>query len=89
MNTIKGPAIFLAQFAGDDAPFNCMDSIAAWAANLGYQGVQLPSVDARLFNMKRAADSPPANTLRRPRYAAPRFIARPILWPARPLKADG
>ena len=57
MNTIKGPAIFLAQFAGDDAPFNCLDSIAAWAANLGYKGVQLPSWDARLIDLKRAAES--------------------------------
>ena len=39
MKTIKGPAIFLAQFAGDTAPFNSLDSIAAWAAGLGYKGV--------------------------------------------------
>jgi predicted dehydrogenase len=30
--TIKAPAIFLAQFAGDTAPFNMLDSIAKWAA---------------------------------------------------------
>ncbi|TVP49184.1 MAG: sugar phosphate isomerase/epimerase [Halomonas sp.] len=57
MKTIKGPAIFLAQFAGDEAPFNSLDSIAAWAAGLGYQGVQIPSWDARLINLKRAAES--------------------------------
>lgn len=57
MKTIKGPALFLAQFAGDDAPFNSLDSIAAWAAELGYQGVQIPSWDARLFDLKRAAES--------------------------------
>lgn len=57
MKTIKGPALFLAQFAGDDAPFNSLDSIAAWAAGLGYQGVQIPSWDARLFDLKRAAES--------------------------------
>ena len=27
MKTIKGPAIFLAQFMGDEAPFNSLDSI--------------------------------------------------------------
>jgi len=32
MRTIKGPAIFLAQFAGDAAPFDSLDAIAAWAA---------------------------------------------------------
>lgn len=57
MKTIKGPALFLAQFAGDEAPFNSLDSIAAWAAGLGYQGVQLPSWDARLIDLKRAAES--------------------------------
>ncbi len=57
MKTIKGPAIFLAQFAGDTAPFNSLDSIAAWAAGLGYKGVQIPSWDARLFDLKKAAQS--------------------------------
>ena len=57
MKTIKGPAIFLAQFAGDAAPFNSLDAIAKWASGLGYKGVQVPSWDARLFDLKRAADS--------------------------------
>src|SRR2546425_11098492 len=57
MTTIKGPAIFLAQFAGDAAPFNSLKSIAAWAAKLGYKGVQIPSWDARLFDLRRAAES--------------------------------
>jgi sugar phosphate isomerase/epimerase len=57
MRTIKGPAIFLAQFAGDAAPFNNLKGIAAWAARLGYKGVQIPSWDARLFDLKRAAES--------------------------------
>lgn len=57
MKTIKGPALFLAQFASDNAPFNSLDSIAAWAAGLGYKGVQIPSWDARLFDLKRAAES--------------------------------
>ena len=43
MKTIKGPAIFLAQFVGEDAPFNSLDSIAAWAADLGYKGIQAVS----------------------------------------------
>ncbi len=57
MNAIKGPGIFLAQFAGDAAPFNDLASISKWAAGLGYKGVQIPSWDARLFDLKRAADS--------------------------------
>jgi sugar phosphate isomerase/epimerase len=57
MKTIKGPAIFLAQFAGDTAPFNTLDSIAKWAAGLGYKGIQMPSWDARLFDLAKAASS--------------------------------
>jgi len=57
MRTIKGPAIFLAQFAGDSGPFNSLSSIARWAADHGYLGVQIPSWDARLFDLKRAAES--------------------------------
>jgi sugar phosphate isomerase/epimerase len=57
MKTIKGPAIFLAQFAADSAPFNSLDSITKWAAGLGYKGVQIPSWDARLFDLKQAANS--------------------------------
>jgi sugar phosphate isomerase/epimerase len=57
MKTIKGPAIFLAQFAGDAAPFNTLDSIAKWASGLGYKGIQMPSWDGRLFNLKNAAES--------------------------------
>lgn len=57
MRTIKGPGIFLAQFAGDAAPFNSLDSIADWAASLGYKGIQIPSWDGRLFDLRLAAES--------------------------------
>lgn len=57
MRTMKGPAIFLAQFAGDEAPFNSLDSIARWVASLGFVGVQMPSWDARLFDLEKAAES--------------------------------
>ncbi|MDZ4134364.1 MAG: sugar phosphate isomerase/epimerase family protein, partial [Paracoccaceae bacterium] len=57
MKTMKGPALFLAQFAGDDAPFNSWTSITRWAADCGYVGVQVPSWDARLFDLSLAAAS--------------------------------
>ncbi|WP_114970944.1 sugar phosphate isomerase/epimerase family protein [Rhodoferax ferrireducens] len=57
MKTIQGPGIFLAQFAGDAAPFNSLPAIAEWAALLGYRAVQIPTWDARLFNLARAAES--------------------------------
>ncbi len=55
--TMKGPAIFLAQFAGDAAPFNSLAAITRWAGSLGYKGVQIPSWDARLFDLAKAASS--------------------------------
>jgi sugar phosphate isomerase/epimerase len=57
MKTLKEPAIFLAQFMGDDAPFNSLDSIAKWVADKGFKGVQIPSWDGRCFDLKKAAES--------------------------------
>ena len=57
MKTIKGPALFLAQFAGDRAPFDTWDGITRWAADCGYVGVQVPSWDGRLFDLGKAAES--------------------------------
>ena len=57
MQTIKGPALFLAQFAGDAAPFNSWPAITRWAADCGYEGVQVPSWDGRLFDLDKAASS--------------------------------
>ena len=57
MKTIRGPGIFLAQFAGDAAPFNSLKGIAGWAAGLGFTGVQIPTWDRRLFDLKLAAES--------------------------------
>ena len=54
---MQGPAIFLAQFAGDTAPYNSLASITRWAASLGYQAVQIPTWDKRLFDLERAAES--------------------------------
>lgn len=57
MKAIKGPALFLAQFGGDEAPFNSWDSITKWAADCGYIGVQVPTWDANLIDLDKAATS--------------------------------
>ncbi len=57
MTTIKGPAIFLAQFLGNQPPFNELKSICQWAKNLGYIGVQIPTNDPRCIDLKKAAES--------------------------------
>ncbi len=55
MTTIKGPAIFLAQFIGDEPPFNSLENICQWASALGYKGIQLPTLDARFIDLEKAA----------------------------------
>ncbi|MGR3342381.1 MAG: sugar phosphate isomerase/epimerase family protein [Paracoccaceae bacterium] len=56
-DSIKGPGLFLAQFAGDDPPFNTLPGICKWASDIGYKGVQIPTFDARLFDLDKAAGS--------------------------------
>ncbi|MGO7401289.1 sugar phosphate isomerase/epimerase, partial [Rhizobium ruizarguesonis] len=50
MKTIKGPGLFLGQFAGDTAPFNSWDAITKWAADIGYKGVQVPTWASQLID---------------------------------------
>ena len=57
MKTVKGPAIFLAQFMGDEAPFNSLANICEWVANLGYKGIQIPTWDSRCIDLEKAASS--------------------------------
>jgi sugar phosphate isomerase/epimerase len=54
---MKGPAIFLAQFMGDEAPFNNLESICKYMARLGYKGVQIPTWDPRCVDLKKLAES--------------------------------
>ncbi|GGP25926.1 sugar phosphate isomerase/epimerase family protein [Silvimonas amylolytica] len=56
MKTIKGPAIFLAQFMGDKPPFDTLPRLAHWAASLGYEAIQVPA-DPRLIDLATAATS--------------------------------
>lgn len=57
MKTIKGPGIFLAQFLGDQPPFNELKTICKWASDLGFKAVQIPTWDARCIDLKLAAES--------------------------------
>lgn len=57
MKTIKGPAVFLAQFVEDTPPFNTLKGICEWAKELGYKGVQIPTWESRLIDVKKAAES--------------------------------
>ena len=57
MTTVLGPGIFLAQFLGDQPPFNDLKSICQWANNLGFVGVQIPTWDSRCIDLQKAAES--------------------------------
>jgi sugar phosphate isomerase/epimerase len=57
MKTIKGPAIFLAQFMDNKAPFNSLDGMCKWASDLGYKGIQIPTWESRLIDLDKAAES--------------------------------
>ncbi len=55
MKTIKGPALFLAQFYGDKSPFDTLENICQWVASLGYKGVQIPTWDSHYFDLQKVA----------------------------------
>ncbi len=57
MKTLKGPAIFLAQFISDDEPFNSIDAMASWASNLGFKGIQVPIGSPAFIDVAKAAES--------------------------------
>lgn len=57
MQTIKGPGIFLAQFLGDNPPFDNLESICKWAKSIGFEGVQIPTWANRYFDLKLAAEN--------------------------------
>jgi len=57
MASIKGPAILLAQFMRDEAPYNSIENIGQWVADLGYKGIQVPTWDPRAFDLDKAAES--------------------------------
>ncbi|MFQ3306364.1 MAG: sugar phosphate isomerase/epimerase [Polaribacter sp.] len=57
MKTIKGPAVFLAQFMDEVAPFNTLDGLCKWASGLGYKGIQIPTLDKSIIDLDIAATS--------------------------------
>jgi len=57
MKKIKGPGVFLAQFLRDEAPYNNLENIGKWFADLGYKGVQIPTWDKRVIDLDKAAES--------------------------------
>ncbi len=57
MKTLKGPAIFLAQFMADEDPFDSIEAMSRWAANLGFKGIQVPIGNPAFLDVSEAASS--------------------------------
>jgi len=57
LKTVKGPALFLAQFVDEKSPFNSLDGLCQWAADLGYKGIQIPTWVDFLIDLDKAAES--------------------------------
>lgn len=57
MNTLKGPGIFLSQFIDSTAPFNSLEGLATWAADLGFKALQIPCNHKHIFDVELAAQS--------------------------------
>ena len=52
MTTFSGPLLPLSK-----APFDSLENITKWAAGLGYKGVQIPTIDKRVFDLELAVSS--------------------------------
>jgi sugar phosphate isomerase/epimerase len=57
MQTLKGPGIFLAQFLGENPPFDNLESICKWAKSIGFKGIQIPTWASTYFDLQLAAES--------------------------------
>ncbi len=57
MKSVKGPAIFLAQFVDDEPPFNDIVAFSKWAKSLGYKGIQIPTWESHLIDLEKVANS--------------------------------
>ena len=57
MRTIRGPALFLAQFIAPEPPFDRLETLADWAAGMGYVGLQIPTFAPHIFDLAKAAES--------------------------------
>ncbi len=68
MKTLKGPGLFLAQFMGDQPPFNSLKSICQWAKSLGFAVCKfLPGTAAASIWQKAAESKTYADELKAPR----------------------
>lgn len=70
MKTIQGPAVFLAQFMDEKPPFNSLEGLCKWASDLGYKGIQIPTWETRLIDLKKRQKAKLTQTNLKVRYRA-------------------
>ena len=49
MKTIKGPGFFLHSFWATQLHSIHLESICKWAGSLGFEGVQIPTWDSKMY----------------------------------------
>ncbi|MGK7395430.1 MAG: sugar phosphate isomerase/epimerase family protein [Candidatus Cyclobacteriaceae bacterium M3_2C_046] len=54
---MKGPAVYILQFLGDEAPFNSLPAISKYMADLGYKGIQVPVEMPHILDLDKIAES--------------------------------
>ena len=57
MRTIKGPALFIAQYVDADLRLSTLEGLCAFAAELGFKALQIPTFLPHIFDLARAAES--------------------------------
>lgn len=55
--SIQGPAVFLAQFVREEAPFNHIKTLGPWFAEMGYKGIQIPTGNDNMIEIDTALSS--------------------------------
>jgi len=54
---MKGPAVYVLQFMGDKPPFDNLENVCKYMADLGYKGVQLPVEIPSVLDLDKLASS--------------------------------
>lgn len=52
---MKGPAIFIAQFLGNEAPYDTLENLCEWAKDNDYKAIQIPVWETKLFDLQKIA----------------------------------
>jgi len=57
MRTVRGPALFIAQYIDANERLSSLEGICSWAAELGFEALQVPTFFPHIFDVAKAAQS--------------------------------